>query len=84
VWDHRLLARFNWVRQEVHTWEPYVEETKFDTPVFGGKKSYETRAEHIAIVLQSLTPNHRGILALLARNQLKQTGAVKGVLLLCK
>jgi origin recognition complex subunit 2 len=68
LWDFALLDRFGWVWHDATSFAPYRLETAFAPAVVGAPA--ESRARSIQYVLQSLTPNHRNILALLAKRQL--------------
>ena len=77
LWHQRLLQRFNWIWQRAYTFEHYDVETEFETAVAGGSNALA--AQGTRNVLQSLTPNHRGILRLLANYQLDEGKGSKGL-----
>ena len=74
MWDFHMLANFQWLWRDVTTYLPYTVEASYDVPIVGGET--ETRSRGIQYVLQSLTPNHRDILIVLAQKQLGDSSSV--------
>ena len=77
LWHQGLLQRFNWIWQQAYTFEHYDVETEFETMAAGGSNALA--AQGTSNVLQSLTPNHRGILRLLAEYQLGEGKGSRGL-----
>jgi hypothetical protein len=65
LWHQRLMHRFNWLWNNTTTYEHYDAETEYESLTAGGSNA--TQAQGTKNVLHSLTPNHRGILKLLAQ-----------------
>ena len=64
LWHQRLMHRFNWLWNNTTTYEHYDAETEYETLSASGSNAMQ--AQGTKNVLHSLTPNHRGILKLLA------------------
>jgi origin recognition complex subunit 2 len=73
LWHQRLMHRFNWLWTNTTTYEHYDAETEYETLIAGGSNA--TQAQGTKNVLHSLTPNHRGILKLLANYLLNEMGS---------
>lgn len=69
LWDERKLSRFNWIWNDVTTFETYIKETSYENSVH--VKQPETIAlSSLVSVTRSLTPNARGIFEVITRYQL--------------
>jgi origin recognition complex subunit 2 len=77
LWDASMKTKLNWVWHEVHTYDRYVEETKYDQTLLGSSSgsSSEIVGMSLRFVLRSLTPNAREIFRVLAQHQLDNANA---------
>lgn len=84
VWDAQTLKDFNFCRFQVHTGAGYEVENKarYPTPPeWSGLSGVQSKVvkDSLAIVLRSLTPNHRELVQVLAEHQEQQQGGRKGI-----
>ena len=64
LWDREALGRFRWSWIEAPTWAPYTSEARSFAPLVA-PRAEGRRAQGALQVLQSLTPNARGIFRML-------------------
>ena len=72
MWDHSLLARFRWSWHEATTYDQYETERLYAPSIFSQSSTTSSIFKSVKVVLQSLTPNHRALLRILAECQLSQ------------
>ncbi|NXJ10487.1 ORC2 protein, partial [Odontophorus gujanensis] len=70
MWDQAKQSLYNWLWYETTTFSPYVEETSYENSLLV-QQSGSLALSSLMHVLQSLTPNARGIFRLLAQYQLE-------------
>ena len=70
IFNQWQCVRANWLWHNTTTFQPYALEMTHVDAVVKGKSDLSTSG--LSFVLQSLTPNHRGILKVLAEYQLGQ------------
>ena len=70
LWDQTKLGRFNWAWHDVTTFQTYREETSYENSLV--QQSGSLALSSLTHVMNSLTPNARGIFELLARYQLEE------------
>ncbi|XP_048724822.1 origin recognition complex subunit 2 isoform X3 [Caretta caretta] len=70
VWDQAKQSLYNWLWYETTTFSPYLEETSYENSLLV-QQSGSLALSSLTHVLQSLTPNARGIFRLLAQYHLE-------------
>lgn len=75
--DQKTSALYNFIHLHTPTYATYQAEICYEGEIAGGR-SVESRARGIRFVLQSLTPNHKDILIVLATHQLEMAEGVGG------
>lgn len=68
LWDLSALSQFRWHSYDATNFQPYMKELVYEKQQFVSEG--HTRARGIRLVLSSLTPNHWGILKVLATHQI--------------
>ena len=69
VWDQNRSSRYNWIWNDVTTYDRYTEETSFENSLLV-QQTGSLALSSLTHVLRSLTPNARGIFKLLVEYQL--------------
>ena len=73
VWDATKASRFSWYWQDATTLAPYLSETSYEGSLLvkGAGSGAALALSSLAHVLRSLTPNARGVFAIISKHQLK-------------
>ncbi|XP_014254352.1 origin recognition complex subunit 2 isoform X2 [Cimex lectularius] len=73
IWDQKKLSDFNFVWEDATTFEPYLEETSFESSLMV-QRSGAIVLSALKNVYQSLTRNTREVFKILLNHQLNYTG----------